>query len=266
MLKIFLSSIIIALGISGAVFALNNPLNQGDLVIKETAIAESNNAVDLNQPFKKPLSQLSAVIDNKNGAENSPGTAQLNNYTELFAENIKNQLVAVNPNGPQVVDGKSQLNVPDVDTIATDLLAEAGAKFNLQNYIPEIKDADIKIIDNSPENLLNYGKLFDQIIDKNRISDLATAEELDAETLNKIIKNYENAITDFYTSQAPKLMAGVHKTEIRYLTAQLNLLNLIKNSETDPILAMLAGQSLESLESEFQKQIAKELGSIISTN
>jgi len=259
MLKIFLSSIIIALGISGAIFALNNPLNEGDLAITKPANIESNNAVNLNQPFKKPLSQLSEITKNSN-------TAKLDNYTDILAEEIKNQLVATNPNGPQIVDGKSQLNVPDVDTIASDLLAEAGAKFSLQNYIPEIKDKDIKIIENSPENLLKYGELFDQIIDKNRISNLVEAKELDMEILNKIIKNYENAINGFYALQTPELMTGVHKTEIKYLTAQLNLLNLIKNSETDPILSMLASQSLETLETEFQNQIAKELTSIVSTN
>ena len=261
MIRILLSSIILALGISGAAFAFKNIDNPLASAPKQTAEIKSNNKVDLNQPFKqaeKPLASASQSASDSKTEIPTDSSQNSGNLTDLFVQKIKNEILQNNPQGPSTIGGKSQIQVPDTEELTTNFINEAQAEFNIQDFIPEIKDGDLKIIKDSPQKILNYGLQFDLII-KDAQSQIKDWENFDLENIKNMIEIYENSIRRFKELSTPESMADIQKTEIKYLTAELNLLKSVLNYGSDPITAALASQNFSVLEKEFNQTLMEEI-------
>ena len=264
MIRILLSSIILALGISGAAFAFKNIDNPLASIPDRTTEIKSNNKVDLNQPFKqaeKPLASASQSASDSKTEIPTDSSQNSGNLTDLFVQKIKNEILQNNPQGPSTIGGKSQIQVPDTEELTTNFINEAQAEFNIQDFIPEIKDGDLKISkNNTKEAFIEYGQKFDQIVEDGKISEIPDPQKNnDLSVLDTTIENYSNAIEKFYNLTVPELMAGIHKTEIQYLTAELKIMEKIKNYQNDPVSAMLAGQNFSEIEKEFQSRLSEQM-------
>lgn len=251
MFRIIISSIILALGIAGAVFVIQNPVISSNAPQNQLAQAQQNNNIVSNKPFAEQLK-----------TEISQNSQDLENITQSFTQNLVSRIQLENPDGPAILDDGKGLNVPNPDEIALELMADAASKFDFKKLIPKIKDEDLKISEeNKADTLLAYAKNFDEIIKKSKeeLSGVAGNEEFTEENLNVTISAYENAIKSLYQLTVPRMMIDFHKTEIAYLSAELSLFEKIKNAQQDPMAAILAGENIPLLEQELVKQMNLKL-------
>lgn len=254
MVRILISSIILALGISGAAFVIQNSAIPSDTPRNLTAQTQQNNNIVSNRPFAEQLK-----------TDMPQNSQDLENITQSFTQNLVSRIQLENPDGPAILDNGKGLNVPNPDDIALELMAEAAAKFDFKKLIPEIKDKDLKISEeNKAEALLAYAKDFDVIIknSQKKLSGVASNEEFSEENLNETISAYKNIIESFYRLTVPRMMLDFHKTEIAYLSAALSLFEKIKNVQQDPMAAILAGENLPLLEQELVKQMSLKLQAV----
>lgn len=248
MSRILLATAIVGLGISGALFAIQN-INISDSQI--SILDSGNNNLIAGGPFVEKIS------DSENHLANAGGS-----ITDEFAKNLAQKIVDANPTGPQATDGKKDIVVPNPDQIALDLIIEAQKKFDLNNIIPTIKDSEIKIIsDNSKDSVLAYTKKFDEINSAWHagINDFDAQQEFTQENLGQNISHYNEAIKQMYALSVPQILSSFHKTDISYLRAELVLLEKINDAANDPMGALLAGQNFQKLDDEFNTKINEQI-------
>ncbi|GEM_PF-2310532 len=247
MLKTAIATAILGLGITGAYFVINNTNISSKISSKE-----ENNSNISTKPFVENLNSLSS---------RSPYFPDLkNNRTDQYIGGIIEKIVMENPDISSMRQENGSLNIPDADLVASELLTKAQIKFSEENIIPIVSDGDLKIIENiSLDNLDNYARKSDAISTKifalpapNNQTDLDTE-------LPKIIMGYQNAIAELYNLPVPKLMAGIHKTKISYLSAELVLLKRMLDMKQDPVSAILASRNFLDIENKFHEELTKQM-------
>lgn len=247
-LKTLIGTAIISLGIAGLVFISKNNVNllkTGNKTTQETL--NGNNPVS-NQPFVEKLLP-----------SNKSNTSLEENLTELFAKNLGKIVLDNNPDGPANIDGKKGLVVPEPESIAAELLAEAAQKFDPATLRPIIKDQDLKISeDNSKESLnnyiLNFQKLVKDSAEKIPSSVYATNEdELSLKDIQKLVEIYQESIKQFYKLSTPKSAIAIQKKQIELLTAKKNIFEKIVSYQQDPLIAILAAPELKRVDLDFSE-------------
>jgi len=244
---------------------VNNPIVADNISDSTITKIESNNLVNPGSPLKRVVAQVSDSALNSNeylntaSKENNNELAQnSSNFTDLFIREIQGQISAENPNGIGTVDGEPAIILPDSDTLTADFLANAQEKFISELTLPEIKDSDLKIVeDNNQDLLMTYAQNFDKIVKNTRTGFLTAIDggEFAEEDLDEIISVYKNTIKSFYLLSVPRLLLGLHKTEIAYLSEELELFEKIKNVQQDPMGAIIASQNISLLEKELNEQV-----------
>lgn len=278
MVKNFILATIAGLGIAGLVFVLQHTKSAPSPAASEIRtrpseqILAGNNLVS-DRPFVEQLDEKSLkALVNKEGIDSQRGEGGTENLTEEFTKTLAEKIAEENPDGLLTQDGKKFLAVPDPNQIALELLADAASKFDLKGLIPKIEDERLKISEEiSPENkvVLNYTNEFNKIIEiikKTKDEIAKTDEEFNENTLDKIIKTYQGAITSLYNLKIPRVFLDFHKTEIAYLSAELTFLKKIRNFEQDPMGAILASTNLPLLNQEFINQINIQTLKILDPN
>ena len=255
MVKNFILAAIVGLGIAGLVFVSQNNAN---LLKKENKTAEKgtlngNNLIS-NQPF---VEKLTSNLTNKE-----------ENLTNLFASSLGKIIIENNPDGPANIDGKNGLVVPDPESIAIELLAEAAKKFDPSKLRPTIQEKDLKILeDNSKEALSNYVLNFQNII-KGEAPKVPKAifgdpDNLTLEDISRLSLVYQEIVQKFYKLPVPKSALEIHKKEIELSGTKRNIFEKIKNYQTDPIATILATQELKKVDQEFA-ELDKKLSEFIN--
>lgn len=252
MIKSFTVSAIIGLALAGLVFVSQNALLPG--LENETAQNNSQNqSENLNnlvtgKPFVESLP-----------SKNSNNQANLEkNLTENFTQSLAKKIAQSNPTGTQILDGKQTIAVPDPDQIATDLLTEAYQKLNPKELIPKINNQDIKIIKDDLEALTIYAKYFDEIDAATKLPEVKNSEELQAK-IPDLVVTYKNAVATLYQLPVPELFADIHKIKIAYLSAQLKLLEKMRDVQQDPVSTILASKNFAELEKEFGEKLIAQI-------
>lgn len=261
-LKTFIGTAIISLGIAGAVFVIQNSatslnLNSSD---RQNSLSASNNSPVSNPQFVEQLKDLSSQ-SSKNDSQKQ-GNFSGANLTESFSRSIAQRLVDENPEGIEIINGNKAIIAPNPEQIALELLADAQKKFEAQQILKDINDADIKITDeNTKASFISYTEKFDAITSEWRakIDNPDNQKEFTKENMGAIISAYENVIQKFYDLPVPKLLVNLHKTEIKYLKAELTLLEKINSPEKDPVGSLIASGNFEKIDAEFNQKMNEEL-------
>lgn len=253
-LKTFIGTAIISLGIAGAVFVIQNSATSLNLNSpnQQNSLSASNNSPVSNPQFVEQLKDLSNQTPKTDSA----------NLTESFSRSIAQRLVNENPEGTETINGNKGIVVPDPEQIAAELLAEAQAKFEAQQILQDINDIDIKITnENTKASFISYTEKFDAITSEWRakINSPDNQKEFTKENMSAIISAYENAIQKFYDLPVPKLLVNLHKTEIKYLKAELALLEKINSPEKDPVGSLITSGNFEKIDAEFNQKMNEEL-------
>lgn len=247
MSKILLATAILGLGIAGALFAVQNT----DLSASRDSIIDiGNNNLITGGPFVEKISDKSNQLAND-------GTS----ITDEFAKKLAEKISEANPSGPQLNGDKKDIAVPNPDEIALELIADSASKFDLKKFFTEIKDSDLKIIkDSRRDTVLDYGKKFDRIIFESRKKNIENSgETFTEENLADMIATFQKAVKDLYSLPVPELMLGIHKTQLKYLSAETKLLEKIKDAQNDPMSAILSSQAMPDMEKEFNAQMKIEV-------
>lgn len=179
------------------------------------------------------------------------------NLTEQAAKNLTQSLINQNPSGPQTVNGRQMLNVPQAADIADQMLAEAAAKFDPKSLYPEISNSDLRISeDASKDSLINYVAAFNQIVkdaaQKIPQNLLQNPQNLSQDDISQLIQVYQNSVSSFYALAVPRLYLTIQKKELQLLTAKKTVFEALQNYQTDPITAILAVKELPNIDSQFQ--------------
>jgi len=259
MLKILIATAIISLGISGAAyFVMYGPpalVLVPSLDSQPTTQQTNNNPVRAGQPLVENWQSLEPSESNLS----IPGVDRLEeeNLTEEINRNIAKIIMENNPDGPQTVDGELQLNVPDPEELAAQVLAEAATKFDPESLKPTIHDSDLIISqDNSKEALIQYFFEINKIV-----SD--SAQEISSSVPNnsendwlvfvyQLTDAYQESADKFYKLSVPESALEIHKKAIQLLGAKGVVFEKMKNYEGDPITAILALKYLDDLDIQFQ--------------
>jgi len=247
MLKTYLISALVGLGIAGAIFAFQ----VGG--IAKTTNSTPENTLGVNASSNKPRVEALALKNAINSNEPSE------NLTELITKEIGKNILRSNPNGPININGEKGLAAPDPETIAEQAIEEAAKRFDFHKYIPQINEGGLKIFDtNNREDFIAYGEKFDSIMNSARNKNPESFDEINFSKLDEIIINYEVAIKNFYGLSTPRHMLGIHKTQIQYLSAELSLLKEIRAYQKDPLTAILAVENFFKLDEEFNLKLNEE--------
>ncbi len=253
-----------AFAVSGVIYVVQNPA--------PAILTTNNNPNPISaKPLVEPLniSEIQSKIGHGDNqplvAESSVANQDSENLTETFTKKISDAIAQNNPTGTTKIGDKPQLNVPDPDSIADSILTDAAANFDPNSLKPIIKDSDIKISqDNSREALLTYMSSFQEIIRgaANEIPSGMLIREPTIEDADPLMTIYRKAANKFYNLTVPSSLINIHKKEIALLIAKKNVFEKTKNYQKDPLSAVLAGQALEIIDSEFL-QLSEDFKSFI---
>jgi len=248
MSKVLLAFAILGLGLTGAVFAVQNTKLAAS---QESIIDVQNNNLVSGSPFVEKL-------DASKGQLLSGETSATDEFTNSLAKKI----AEINPSGPQLNGDKKDITVPNPEQISADLILDAKKNFSLSKFIPVITDSEIKITaDNTKNSFFIYMKKFDEMnaVLRDGINAGDPEKDFSQENITQNINHYNDAIKTMYALSVPKILSSFHKTEISYLRAELALLEKIKNAETDPMGALLAGENFQKLDDEFNVKMNEQL-------
>ncbi len=188
------------------------------------------------------------------------------NLTEQFSKTVAKTIIS--KASPKKVNGKWNLDFPDVNKLVNDYIEQNLQKFDPKEFIPEVKKSQIKILNNNQEkDLVNYFKQFNYIIQKNSQGPkilVTNNPEQNIQILDRLISIFENTINDFYKLPVPndERLIELHQTEIQLLTAQVKVWKKIKNYQQDPLQAILAGKFQETISQGF-KNLSEQLNQFI---
>ncbi len=250
-LKTLIGTAIISLGVAGIIFVAKNSAPS----FNQTANSETiNNNTVSDKPFVEAI--------NNNSDPSNQQNSQSANLTETFTKNLAEKLQQENPLGPVLSGNNKGIKAPNPDDIALELLVNAQEKFDAQQILQNINDNDIKITnENTKASLISYAEKFDAITSewKTKINNPNSQQEFTNENINEIISAYKNVIQKFYNLPVPKLLANMHKTEIKYLKAELALFEKINSPEKDPVGSLVASGNFEKLDKEFNQKVNEEI-------
>ncbi len=252
MLKKLIATAIISLGISGAAYFVM----RGSPVLVPTL---KNTDLSFEQENNKPALNQSDQAQSKPRVENwlTQTNSNVNNsLTGAFAKNIAEALLENNPGGPQTIDGQSQINVPEPEKLANNILAESAAKFDLQSLRPIIKDGDLNISQDAGQEtfrtyLLNLQKIFEAGIANQ-------PAELTADYASQLIDICKKANQALYKLAVPDSAVEIHKKIISVIGTKQNILEEMQKYQDDPLTLIMAIPALGQVEQEFV-DLLKEL-------
>lgn len=260
--KTLTATAILALGISGAFYAVQNYQLATPLPTTSNteSLTENKNLIQ-HQPF---VEQLSPKQTNSLSQESSE-----DNLINQLAKDLAKTLTEKNPNGPEIINGEQWINAPRPEKIAADLIAEAALKFDPESLKPTINNADLNISsDNSKKALINYLANFNQIIEdsakKIPTSSLNT-ESLSLKIISQLVDIYQENINQFYQLPVPSSALEIHKKEIRLLSAQKKIFEKMENYQENPLTAILALNELKNIAGQFIN-LEEELTDFIKNN
>lgn len=183
--------------------------------------------------LQKTISQTDGILDK--------------NTTQKLADDLSKEIVAKNPAGPGPL-GSQKVSVPQAEEIVANFLQNGIDNFDYEALKPKISDADLNVVTDSGETLSIYYKNFFKILGGNY--DLGPANSDPTNSLDILVSVYENYIKKFYTLEVPEKLTSFHKQQISLLAAQRNIYRLMRDYDIDPLKAILAMKSLETVRAE----------------
>jgi len=242
-------TIIISLSIVGSALLFAGFL----MVHANPALENKELSANINETVR-PLSESLQILP-KNTEPNA---------TEAIAKQIAQELIAKNPNGPSLLDGKSAIESIDPETLLNDVLAEELARFNPEDLQPIISVEELNLLnDNSKVALETYFKGLRNILAQSKID--STITSFNAQEFLAFSKNLQEITDALYSLPVPVMLAPFHADELSLIEAQKNIFKRAAYASEDPLSAYLAIQMLPSINEEFLK-ISTAYSEIIEKN
>lgn len=171
------------------------------------------------------------------------------NVTKNLATQLAQEFLRRNPNGPDGLGANQKIIAPGAESLVQEFLTNSIKNFDLASIKPNIRDADIHIIENDDQQTLaNYIQKFFSIL-QNSMS--ASLKNFDAASVHAARQIYAQYITDITRLPAPRALANIHKTYLATLVTTERLLKIFENYEADPVQALTAAAALRNMNVEL---------------
>jgi hypothetical protein len=224
-----------------------------DLFSSQNKISVENSLVQDSNNSKSEFEGKTAFVESPKSLPSYYTTISLDsefqpsgNLTDDYASYAAREIVKVNPNGPQVDEsGNQNIAVPDVDKLSTDFVSNIVSKTNL----PDIKDWDKEV-----DGIISKTKFIEKISTSTVISYFKNFSEINRENLKyqDLINNIENnnnieiianvgeqsiykTINEFKNIEVPEIFLDFHKSFIKLLVYQKNILKISPKINNDPM-------------------------------
>ncbi|MDD5547936.1 MAG: hypothetical protein PHN74_03550 [Candidatus Pacebacteria bacterium] len=241
MTRLLIAATIIGVGLAGAFFVVQQSSTAVSL-IPEINDSTKNNPVE-NISLSDPLKAFA-----ESQAKNIP------NITQLIYQEIGGDIADSNPNGVEITDGKKQINIPDAEKLATELVEKSTKEFDPASLKLSIKDDFLKIsADNSKKALTDYLVSFNKIIAESN-SKMPTGANFEANFPNivsQLIEMHQYAFNEIIKLSVPSLLQPMHKKELELLGTKINIFRMMADYQKDPVSSILASQQIGSVDGEF---------------
>ena len=187
------------------------------------------------------LKTLSAALSQHEDSRNSIISAPENNITEEFigkaSEKIADEVIAMNPDGLQTIDGEQWLNIPDPEALANNIFQEKIANFDVSQFKSAgPKLSDLKTVADSQLPIKTYAKNLQNILSVNLVS---LPEQPSQKDMNSLLASYEKIIPLLYGIEIPEKAVLIHQQGIAVLETHKNILEKLLSADSDPVGAIL---------------------------
>ncbi len=180
------------------------------------------------------------------------------NLTKSLAAVIGRNIVELNPKGPRAFDSQGQfLGVAEADDVAEAALAEALKNFDQSSFRPAIDREQIKISDQQTKD--SYKKSLAAILENHFLNSPLPWRNTSPETAVQIIGTYNVLLNQLYKLPAPPELVDYHRELLSVFTGQKLVLEAFKNSEADPLRAILAAEMVKNLNQELKSLLKNRL-------
>ncbi|TSC75827.1 MAG: hypothetical protein G01um101433_841 [Parcubacteria group bacterium Gr01-1014_33] len=234
----------------------NNPDTDGDGTNDGEEIKRGRNPLKPGLDDKLPPTQLKDIKES---------SAVPINLTADFAERFLKEPIS------QAIAGE----VPAIDQVNIQNYAENLANRSVLSSAPKITKADITIAGLDTQNFIErYFQEFTIIFNtlKSRgvneldiaLQSLKSQQYDELEKLDDYVTIYGKTISDLEKLPTPPILESFHLTTLNYVSKFKHSVELIRNTESDPLQAILAINERIALEDEFKNFLAQSQQKIIS--
>lgn len=209
------------------------------------------------------LKTYSETLSQQNNHSQDPLTANFSesNITEEFigkaSEKIASEVIAMNPEGPQTIDGEQWLNVPDPEALANKIFEEGSTSFDVNQLRSVVKITDLKIVPNLELPVKTYAQNL-----QNTLSTYLPEipEQPSIKNIKILVTSYERLIPILYAMEVPESAASIHQQAITLIETRKNIFEKFADAENDPLAAILTLNLLPSIDqgiNNFNEKISK---------
>lgn len=205
-------------------------------------------------------------VANPDSAPADSQTTDTSNLTRNFANIFAQQVIAHNPQGPQLdSNGKpTALNLPTEDSAAA--LIQQAITSSTFEVDTRISDSDIKILKTyTARDVGNYSTavtsvLADLASSTARIDATNPSSVPDALAVSQLV--LESAFTKLKGAPVPQPLVEFHRSLLQFFANQKKVFETVANYQNDPLKAILAGQNLNQIVDRDLQHLKNEMGKV----
>lgn len=180
---------------------------------------------------------------NKFSAESVPALVSSEPSSEInqIGLGIAEEIIAQNPEGPEISDEGRLITAPDPKKIAEKIIKERLSQSSFALLTPEIDLNSLKIVPNNDPAFVNaYLENAKAISASNFAGINIDFTDPDVEDFKKLAAAYEKTINDYYALNVPSSMLALHKEKLTLFMQQKKIFTNIANIEKDPLAALVS--------------------------
>jgi len=178
-------------------------------------------------------------------------------FIETASEKIASEVISMNPEGPQMIEGEQWLNVPDPEALANKIFEEKITNFDVNQLKSVVKITDLKIVPDSELSITTYVQNLQNTLSTYLFK---IPEQPSIKDIDNITSAYQKVIPLLYAIEAPQSAASIHQQAVALLETRKNIFEKFSNAENDPLAAILALNLLPNINQEtndFTEKINK---------
>ena len=220
---------------------------------------ETRDAHTTSSPNEPLLAELTATT------ESSAALADDKNITRGLSKKIATELLAKNPGGPSLLDGKPSLTAENPEALINQILSKEIENFNYDDFNPTVRITELKIAVNSPDATKKFAEEFHAAFQPFLDSSIPT-DNLSPAVFTPLITLTQKTAADLYTIPVPATLAPKLAKTIELLKTHEMIFRSIADAEIDPFRAFLALQLWEPKKTEFEIFYKKEIAPLMQDN
>lgn len=236
--------VLAAIASSSAFILLNSNAAPGSSI---SAPSQTGNPLSLGDAFAPLPGQNS---ENNNAPGISATATDPNNLTDVLTNSLLDNLVAVNPGGPQSDgNGNAIIAAPDSQTILDEVSSSSAVQnLKIPDWDFEAAEQVITVTTDTSQTAESaYGNALNNILNsdfvKTNLQSIVQNTNPSSEDLSLVNNNLDDAIKNINSLTVPSDLANFQKGLVKLLIYQKNIVALAQNAPADPMKDSLIFQA-----------------------